>query len=498
MTSRRVLVVPLLVVLSSLVVGFRAQPAGGPAPTVPGSSKNFTLVGHDPLMNRGMNAAPALYSDAATGKTYVYVGSRTDGSHPNAGVLVVDVSDPAHPSVVNQIGAPNEALPTQTSRELRVWPQQKVLIVMNFSCSAILHACASPADVVGSVDPNFEFYDLSDPANPKLVATYTPSRTPHEMFLWVDPKHPSTRALLYISTPTTSFTAPSMIVTDISGWRDNTFPEIVQWEGEKYFPPAELNKYDVREHSMDVSPDGTRVYIAYLGGGIVILDSSELAAGTGTKLSFVSKPQDSPRWWNDYAHTAEKVPGRPLILATDEIYGKVLQPIETNNFGCPWGWVHMVDISDPSHPKIVGQFKTFENHKSYCATAAGQDQRNTYFTAYAAHNPTVLGPLAFVTWHSDGLQAIDIRDAANPTQAGFFSATPEPYVVTEDPALSMGENKVVAWSYPIIKDGLIYFVDVRNGLYIVKYTGPDHQLVDGISFLEGNSNLGDAARLEQR
>ena len=34
-----------------------------------------------------------------------------------------------------------------------------------------------------------------------------------------------------------------------------------------------------------------------------------------------------------------------------------------------------------------------------------------------------------------------------------------------------------------------------NGLYVVKYTGPYHDLVDGISFLEGNSNLGDAKRL---
>ena len=180
---RRTLTLPLLVVLVSLVAAFRAPPAAGPKPTLPGTSSNFTLVGHDPLMDRGMNAAPALYHDDKSGKTFVYVGSRTDGSHPNAGVLVVDVSDPSKPNVVGQIGPPDEALPSMTSRELRVWPQQKVLIVMNFSCSAILHACASPADLVGSTNPNFEFYDLSDPANPKLVSTYTPSRTPHEMFL---------------------------------------------------------------------------------------------------------------------------------------------------------------------------------------------------------------------------------------------------------------------------------------------------------------------------
>jgi uncharacterized repeat protein (TIGR01451 family) len=47
----------------------------------------------------------------------------------------------------------------------------------------------------------------------------------------------------------------------------------------------------------------------------------------------------------------------------------------------------------------------------------------------------------------------------------------------------------VMWSYPIIRDGLIYVVDIRNGLYILRYTGPGAEEVAAISFLEGNSNL---------
>ncbi|MDQ4064512.1 MAG: hypothetical protein M3161_00510, partial [Actinomycetota bacterium] len=61
------------------------------------------LVGHSPLMNRGMNAALAIHGD------YAYVGSRTDAkanNANNAGVLVVDISDPSAPEVVHQIGPP--------------------------------------------------------------------------------------------------------------------------------------------------------------------------------------------------------------------------------------------------------------------------------------------------------------------------------------------------------------------------------------------------------
>ena len=48
------------------------------------------------------------------------------------------------------------------------------------------------------------------------------------------------------------------------------------------------------------------------------------------------------------------------------------------------------------------------------------------------------------------------------------------------------------WSYPVIQDGLIYTVDLRNGLYILKYNGPYSHEVDEVTFLEGNSNQGDA------
>jgi hypothetical protein len=64
-----------------------------------------------------------------------------------------------------------------------------------------------------------------------------------------------------------------------------------------------------------------------------------------------------------------------------------------------------------------------------------------------------------------------------------------------DPALSRGPNKVVLWSYPVIHNGLIYVIDIRNGLYILRYTGPHADHVANIRFLEGNSNLGDALRL---
>jgi hypothetical protein len=173
----------------------------------------------------------------------------------------------------------------------------------------------------------------------------------------------------------------------------------------------------------------------------------------------------------------------------------LLDDFAFEDHGCPWGWVHLVDVSDESHPVVVGQYRIQENTPAYCDSEAGQDPANTFFTSYSAHNPTVLRNIALTTWHSGGLQAYSIGDPAHPRQTGFFSPRPLVDVDTEDPALSQGLNKVVMWSYPIIKDGLIYVIDVRNGLYVLRYTGPHAADIGAIRFLEGNSNLGDALRL---
>lgn len=114
-----------------------------------------------------------------------------------------------------------------------------------------------------------------------------------------------------------------------------------------------------------------------------------------------------------------------------------------------------------------------------------------------AHNPTLTRNVALISWHSRGLQAVSLVDPARPTQLAEFVPTPLASVATEDeltPGSAPAEN-VAVWSMPIISRGLIYVVDVRNGLHILKYSGPLQDEINNLTFLEGNSNLGDAAAL---
>jgi hypothetical protein len=480
----------MIVALVALVVG--TAPA-----SLAADSANFELVGSNKLYNRGMNAAAAIYDH------YMYVGNRTDavGAHAAAhpGVLVVDIADPSNPTVVGEIPQPKKLAAGYTSRELRVWPEQKMLVVIYFGCSAILHACTSGADTGLAPFQHMAFFDLSgNPANPPLTATYTPSTTPHEMFLWIDPVHAG-RALMYWTSPNNA--SSSLVVTDISQWKDGVFPEVAAWSASTDFVKEGVDgrAYDLRLHSLSIAPDGKTGFLAYLGGGFMVIDTSDLAGALAApQVRLVTPIANRSYWDNQGAHSAVRIPGTHYVMTTEEIYGKTV--VGTQVFGpalggCPWGWVRIIDIADPTHPQIVSEYKTWFNEASNCA---GGNPQLDQFSSFASHNPSIIGDLGFLTWHSDGLEALDLSNPLYPASAGHFSPTPLKAVVQDDPALNQGaslKNKVTAWSYPIIKDGLIYFVDIRNGIYVLRYTGPRAGEVSAIRHFEGNSNVGDGATL---
>ena len=118
------------------------------------------------------------------------------------------------------------------------------------------------------------------------------------------------------------------------------------------------------------------------------------------------------------------------------------------------------------------------------------------------HNQTVAGNLVLTSWYGGGLRVIDVSNRVKPAEVAAF--VPEPLAeissIPDTPAPPYGKTDPVdddwwvsTWSYPVIRDGLIYVADVRNGLYILRAT-PGSALaaaIDGIAFLEGNSNLGD-------
>jgi hypothetical protein len=438
-----------------------------PAPhlaAVDDASGSLELVGSDPLLARGMNAGLAVDGG------YAYVGSRTDGSHGHRhpGVLVVDVRDPARPEVVGEIGRPHEGLEGSSSRELRVWRARSLLIVLNIRCDRESHDCVGPGSW------SVEFYDIEGPrhARPAFVSDYVPRNEPHEMFLWIDPHDPA-RALLYLSAPTTA----ELLVIDISDAANGRFRELASWDGGFTDAQGAL-------HSLSVSQSGDRAYLAYLTAGFLVLDTTEVAAGSRhPDLRQITSSEGRVVWDGHGAHSAIAIPGRPLVLLTEEVYGGSVG-------GCPWGWVRFVDISDPVAPRLVSGFGIAPWND--IETCSDVDPELNETASFSSHDPTATEHLAFVAWHAVGLVAILTDHPDAPALAAVFRPEPLGHVSTEDPELTSGSTKVATWSYPIISDGLIYVVDIRNGLFILRYEGPHAGEVSSRGFLEGNSDQGAA------
>ncbi len=454
---------------------------------LPGS---FELLGTNPLRTpdmpmgtegRGMNAAIAVH------KQYVYIGSRTDGKSNNsnhAGIFIIDAKNPANPTIAGEMSLPNEGLPGESSRELRVWRSHNVLIVIHTNCGGNgAHQCGV------SSRSTMKFYDISGDkgANPELLFANTLDT--HEFYIWEDPKNPN-RALMFASSAGSRFQ-----IYDISPVLNRQAP-VQLFNGNHGFG----NSSGSGIHSFTVSNDGKRLYLALLTRGFGVGDVSDFTDDDPATNTYrlVTPQANRVQWAGPGAHSAVKLWNKDWAYVSDEVYGT----ITAAGHGCPWGWARFVDIADPTRPVVRSEFRLPENQPLSC------ELFNPPRTSYSAHNPTLTPSIAFSTWHSGGFQAIDITNPAAPTHLAEFKPAPLQTVQLEDPRLSSDcvdpvagplcrpDNKVVMWSYPIIQDGLIYTVDLRNGLYILKYKGPYQAEVDNISFLEGNSNQGDALCFE--
>jgi hypothetical protein len=279
------------------------------------------------------------------------------------------------------------------------------------------------------------------------------SRPPHEFYLWQEPG--GARTLLFVSM--FSGGQGDLQVLDVT---NAGAPRLA---GTWASPVGLL-------HSISLSSDGRRAFLSMWTGGLLIGDVSQFTGGQAnpqlTLLTPVASRLPAPSGGN--VHSAVQVPGRDLLVVTDERYPPA----------CPYGPARLVDISNPAQPRAVSTMAAPENDPTTC--------RNSPAGTYTSHNPTPTADLALVSWYSSGLQVFDISDATNPVRLVEFR--PQGSQPGErDPQL--GATLPMTWSYPIVRGGLIYVADIDEGLYVLRYGGPHQDELDQLAFSEGNSNL---------
>ncbi|MGH2728059.1 MAG: LVIVD repeat-containing protein, partial [Actinomycetota bacterium] len=489
------------------VAGVPAAQVGQHGPIADFLSGPLELVGHADMapagggVPLGNNGAVALIDDCA------YVGRWHDYEGANA-IQIVDVSDPGAPAVIG--GVPGSNVAGAVGREIRAIDLPsgfKLLTVLTFSKftdQGILEA--------GLNALRFYTFDGGDCTKPVLVSTYQLRNfRPHEFFQWIDPNpahdvdgHP--RILEYVTTP---IGVTDVVVVDASKLSK---PKLIGlWvSGIPVLSPREENVTDgvpfglgAYTHSISLSADGRRAYISQWDGGFFTMDTGDFArkalAPLFKPLGLASIPIPYPLSQLGNTHSAVVATGASSAVVGDEIY------VTTD--GCPYGWMRTFGLgSTTTLPKQIGEFRLAENQPANCTAAGLSASRNLdgmpIDGTFTMHNQTVAGTLVLTSWYGAGLRVIDVANPAKPLPVAAFVPKPlaEISSIPDTPAPVYGATETTAddwwvatWSYPVIRDGLIYVADIRNGLYILRPT-PGSSLdaaIGDISFLEGNSNLGD-------
>jgi hypothetical protein len=447
---RRTALLTLLTAVSLALPAGAAAPA--PLPSRYGTAKNFQLVGYTSLGKRGMN------SPIAVAGRCVYVGDRSARN----GIAIVDAANPAR---LRQAGTIKPAAGA-TQREIRADAGLGLLVVMSYSLTT------------GGAGNTLKVYDIRNCTKPVLLSTVDfGARSPHEFFLWKDPAKPG-RALAYVA-----FTlfSPDLMVYDLTDPKAPALAsvydlgaDIADLRGGATGVTSSNGGY---LHSVAVSDDGKTAYLSTWDFGLIVADTSTLAAGSPGAVV----PASAPLQYDGNVHGAVKVPGKPYSVLVQEGYAQTADLV-TGKGGCPFGWLRMADLSNPALPTLTGgEFKLQEND---CTRAR---ELNGTFTS---HNQTVFPNVALVPWYSGGLRAVDISNPKAPVESGAFVPKPTFTPDYRDNRLYFraGEGFLGAmWSYPVVQNGLIYVVDIDLGLYVLRYTGKHAKEVAQAAYVEGNS-----------
>jgi hypothetical protein len=175
------------------------------------------------------------------------------------------------------------------------------------------------------------------------------------------------------------------------------------------------------------------------------------------------------------AHSAVVIPDRPARVRGNTKGRPAYVWLSDENFGsCPLNYARVVSIEQETFPAMVGAFAIPDNLLDNCLQQPitepdGVTRRRP--VAQQNHNATVFRNLVFNTWYGHGLRVIDVSNPMTPREVGHALPAPQG----------------IARTYPIFKDGLMYWADNRTGLHVAKYTGPYAEEIPATGIYEGNA-----------
>jgi hypothetical protein len=388
----------------------------------PEEAKNFRLLGHDP------SAAWGGGSLVEVNRGHAYVGAVGGASFNGAeGFTVHDVSDPRKPRKVAEFRAP----PGVHMHKLRIVGEDILYV----------NSERLPGEAGRNARAGFYIFDIGEPAAPREIGFYAmPGSGPHRF--GVD----NARNLAFFPNDAEGWNKRVIWTMDV---REPLKPEVVSIWGLPW------QKADGTGSGNDPRPAdtactlhgppmirGNRMFAAFWGGGIAVIDCTDLK-----DMKLVGHLSWSPPFPGS-THTAWPIGDRPYLVVTDEARGK------QKYWDSQFMWI--VDIREETKPLPVATFFP---------------EREKYFHRpgrFGAHNIVEDIPadgawanLVFLTYFNAGLRAVDVRDPLRPTEVGcYVPETPE------------GQEAIQSNDIGTDEHGRLYLIDRWGaGMHIVEYTG---------------------------
>ena len=360
---------------------------------------------------------------------FAYVGHM---GQSRVGTSVVDVSDPRNPRVVAQLETP----PGTHSHKVQVVGD---VLLVNYERNAAFEPQAP------SWQGGLKVFDISKPAQPREIAFLKmPGKGVHRMTYWEPP-------LAYMSGSDEGFIDQFLVIVDLS---EPTRPcEVGRW----WFPGQHTAGGETPGWTPTQSHGGApgakryalhhplirgdRAYCGYWDAGLVILDISEKRAPKlVSQLEFGADVSTA-------THTALPVPGRDVLVVTDEQLANDCSGRQTR--------VRVVDIADETQPRVLSEFPAPEG--DFCSRGGRFGPHNVHEMRPGSR---VNSNEIYVTWFNAGLRVVDISDATRPHEVAYFVPDAPP-----------GRSSIQFNDLVVAADGLVYVTDrFAGGLYIVERT----------------------------
>ncbi len=449
----------------------------------PPEAQNMRLVGYSDLQGRSAYQ-PVI---AHQGDRYIaYVGhhggtpevpkpvNKLTGQPEFNGTSIVDVTDPAHPKYLKHIPGLEGNYEEGGAQMVRVCPG-RTLPHADPNKFYLLRVFGGHAH---------EVWDVTDPANPSLLARIDGLKDTHKNWWECD------TGIAYLVSGDPSWRVRRMtLVYDLS---DPAHPKKIREFGLPGQQPGSTGAIPADLHGpISTGPQGNRVYFGYgtnKGGVLQIVDRDKLLNGpkepTPENLRAPVVGELTMLPWNG-AHTVFPMLKMPIAEFAKDAEGKtrdivmIVDEQIRNECQEPRQMVWFVDVTIEAHPMVVSNFQVPEESGHFC-------DRGGRFGAHSSNEsmaPIFYKKVAFITYFNAGVRAVDVRDPYHPKEIGYF--IPSITEATDKRCVKVdGKDrcKVAIQSNNVETDdrGYVYVVDRANtGMHILELT-PEAKKAVGI------------------